>query len=614
VKLDKTQKRFIRKHHQRLSVAQIARRLKLRPADVEHALGKLGLQAASGQHQPDRPDDAALEPTTFARLSDRLAFLDRYGVAFAIVVGLALALRLVHLVEVADTPFFRHLHTDPSMYNRWAVKITEGDWLGRSKPVFYLGPLYPYFLAVIYSVVGASKMAACLVQIILSALSAGLVYHLGRQLSGTVSGLIAGLLAAFCGMLIFFSSLILGATLIIFLDLLMLVLLVSGLRRPTLWKWIVAGVCFGLSACGRGNVALFGPLAVLAILAGLGFSNWKKWLPACAAFTIVFFLTISPVTLHNRLVGEDSVLLTSNAGANLFIGNNAHSRGIYMKSARYKDRPMGLSVRDQNANFPEVARRELRRDDLKPSEISRFWVNATVKEIRADFGRWLKLEGNKLKYLLNAYELPNNRNYYFSQRFSTLLRLPLVTYGVILPLAVAGLIISSRRWREHGILFAFVLAHVAGLLLFFILARYRLILVPVLFIYTGIALAWICQNIVTSRRRWLAALTVVLLIPGYAMVYQKVPRTNYRANYINLANAHRDLGQLEEALENYDRALAVSPNYYYAYFKKGEVLARLGRRQEARDLLDRALTFARRNNDELNVRRIERQLRKLDAE
>ncbi len=123
------------------------------------------------------------------------------------------------------------------MYHHWAKNIVAGDWLGASKPVFYLGPAYPYFLAVIYSIFGTSALAACLVQVLLSSVSVGLIYYIGRRLFGPVTGLLAGLLAATYAMLIFFSGLILGATLIVFLNLMLLALLVSGLHAPKWWKW-----------------------------------------------------------------------------------------------------------------------------------------------------------------------------------------------------------------------------------------------------------------------------------------------------------------------------------------------------------------------------------------
>jgi tetratricopeptide (TPR) repeat protein len=97
----------------------------------------------------------------------------------------------------------------------------------------------------------------------------------------------------------------------------------------------------------------------------------------------------------------------------------------------------------------------------------------------------------------------------------------------------------------------------------------------------------------------------------YAFVYHKVPNINYRANFLNLANAHRDLGSLELALHNYNQALNISPDFYYAYLKMGEVLTRLDRIDEAREALNKALRLAKRNNDTLNIRRIEARLRGL---
>ena len=606
-KLTRKQKKYIRENYPDKSVKKIAKRLEIPPRLVRQGLRELGLEELGPY---DEPSQETSQPSKFKKLLSKLSALESYKVAFPVVVGLAFLLRLIHLLEVMDTPFFQHLHTDPFMYHHWAVRITEGDWAGRSNPVFFLGPLYPYFLAVIYSIFGPSTFAACFFQVLLSAASCGLVYHLGRQLFGPVAGLLAGLLAAFYGMFIFFSGLILGATLIIFLDLLMLVMLVSGLQKPAWWKWVLAGVFFGLSAAARGNIVLFGPLAGLGIVLYFGFKAWKKWVPAGAFLTLAFVATISPLFLHNLLVGDDFVPLTSNAGVNFFIGNNAHSDGIYMRNARYKGRPMGLSVRDQQANFPEVAKKELEDDDLKPSEVSGFWVDKTFEEIGADFGRWLGLLGNKLKYYFNAYEVPNNRNYYFSKRFSALLRMPLVTFGLILPLALAGIVLSWRGFRKRSMLVFFFLAHLVALAAFFVNARYRLVVVPVLLIYTGAMLRWFYVQF--KKRSWTRlGIVISLLALVYAFVYLKVPRINYRANFLNLANAHRDLGSLELALHNYNQALNISPDFYYAYLKMGEVLTRLNRIDEAREALNKALRLAKRNNDTLNVRRIEARLRGL---
>ena len=105
----------------------------------------------------------------------------------------------------------------------------------------------------------------------------------------------------------------------------------------------------------------------------------------------------------------------------------------------------------------------------------------------------------------------------------------------------------------------------------------------------------------------LGVVTVILLLL-YLMVYSPVSHIGYRANYFNLGNAYRDLGQPEKALYHYGEALKVHPGFYYAYFNKGKVLAKMGRGAEARTALRKALKLARGNNDKLNIVRIQRQL------
>jgi 4-amino-4-deoxy-L-arabinose transferase-like glycosyltransferase len=609
--LTQKQKRFIRENHQKLSIKKIARKLELRPKDVRRALKELGIEHLEFEKSDVKVTKAASGTNWATSIFQKLTILKQAKYALPLVVGLAFLLRLIHLIEVSDTPFFKHLHTDPFMYHHWAKNIIAGDWLGADNPVFYLGPAYPYFLAVIYSLFGTSTLAAGLVQVLLSSVSVGLIYYIGRRLFGPVTGLLAGLLAATYAMYIFFSSLILGATLIVFLNLMLLALLVSGLHAPRWWKWILAGLFLGLSACARGNVLLFAPFCVFAIAAYFGFRAYKKWLLPSALMTVATIVTILPVTLHNSLLGDDFVILTSNAGANFFIGNNAHSDGIYMRNARYKNQPMGLSVRDQQANFPKLAKTELGRQDLKPSEISSFWVAKTTEEISSDFGRWLGLLGSKLKYFANAYEVPNNRNIYFSKRFSFLLMLPLITFGAIFPLGLLGMVFSFGRWRKRGVLTWYFLAHAVALLAFFVNGRYRLVATPALLIFAAAMLRWMYIKI--SKHNYKRALIAAgFLVLTYFATYYPVPKINYRANYLNLANAHRDLGQLEEAVYNYERAITISEDFYYAHFKKGQVLARMGQTDLAETSLNRALTLARRNNDKLNIGRIQRELQRLE--
>ena len=56
----------------------------------------------------------------------------------------ALIVRLLHVWQIRQAPFFSVLMGDARGYDEWARRIAAGDWIGSE--VFYQAPLYPYFL------------------------------------------------------------------------------------------------------------------------------------------------------------------------------------------------------------------------------------------------------------------------------------------------------------------------------------------------------------------------------------------------------------------------------------------------------------------------------------
>src|SRR5437899_7258072 len=68
--------------------------------------------------------------------------------------AVALTLRLIHIWQIRQSPFFNVLIGDARGYDEWAQQIAGGDWIGHD--VFYQAPLYPYFLGSIYWLAGRS--------------------------------------------------------------------------------------------------------------------------------------------------------------------------------------------------------------------------------------------------------------------------------------------------------------------------------------------------------------------------------------------------------------------------------------------------------------------------
>ena len=86
----------------------------------------------------------------------------------------AAALRIAHLREIAaHDPIFALHDVDSALYDAWARRILAG--LAPDDGVLFLGPLYAYFMALVYAIGGATPAAVKAVQCALGVASVALV-------------------------------------------------------------------------------------------------------------------------------------------------------------------------------------------------------------------------------------------------------------------------------------------------------------------------------------------------------------------------------------------------------------------------------------------------------
>ena len=161
---------------------------------------------------------------------------------------LAAVLRAVHIFALKKLPVFDVLILDSWMYDEWAQRIASSDWLGGAR-AFYMDPLYPYFLAVLYRLFGRDLLVVRLVQASLGVGTCALVAVLGRRVAGRSVGNVAALLMAVSRPAIFQEGEIEKTALGMFLVTAALVLAL----RPSLRSRFAAGATMGLAALARGN-------------------------------------------------------------------------------------------------------------------------------------------------------------------------------------------------------------------------------------------------------------------------------------------------------------------------------------------------------------------------
>lgn len=504
----------------------------------------------------------------------------------------AFAVRFIYLLQIKSSPMFDTLTMCAEYHDQWARMIVQGEDFHEG--VFFRAPLYAYFLAFIYKVLGHGYLWSRLIQFLVGSLSCVLVYLLGKRVFNDRTGRIAGLVAALYGILIYFEGELLIPVLLVFLDLLVILALYRASEKPSYGRWALCGGLLGLSAIARPNILLVGVAFVIWIVfrfRGKAGKISSKSLLYAGSFALGAVLIISPVTLRNYLKGNDFVLIASQGGMNFYIGNNPQSDGASAVLPGARSTWWGLY--EDGKRFAE----EETNRSLKPSEISRFWYIKAVRSVVKEPFSFLRLMAKKFVLFWNGNELSNNRDLYFFARSAPLLKLLIwrfviyFPFGLVAPLALVGIILSHKNAKEVLPLDIFLFVYMLSVVLFFVTARYRVPVIPVLILFSAYALdrfVYMIKKKKTSELvKYLLVFLIILIpvnleIPGYST------ENPGQAHYA-LGSVYSEKGDRVRAVEEFEKAISYNPNLAEAYVNLGSIYGDQGEHELALEYYEKAL-------------------------
>jgi Flp pilus assembly protein TadD/4-amino-4-deoxy-L-arabinose transferase-like glycosyltransferase len=502
------------------------------------------------------------------------------------VFALGLGVRLLYLAQIRSSPAFSLLLVDSQGYDAWARRLAAGDWLGSG--VFYQAPLYPYFLGLVYALLGTDLLVVRLVQALLGAVSCVLLAGATARFLDRRTGVLAGALLAVSPAVVFSEGLVQKSVLDVFFLCLLLFALARALGTGDRAPWLFTGLAFGGLVLTRENAAVFAPLLAACPWGGASQGTPRRGrLPALALLALGVALALAPVAIRNKVAGGELFLTTSQLGPNLYIGNNPQSRGTYAPLRFGREEP---ASEQQDAR--ELAEAALGRR-LTPAEVSAYWRGRALDFVRSAPGSWLRLMGRKILLTLNTAELPDAYDQYTFGDWSPLLRWlgRLFPFGLLLALAVAGMALARPRWRVLWPLAALAGLYAASVALFYVFSRYRLPLVPLLVPFAALFLAEAASAL---RRRAVRPLALPLAAGAAAAVIGFWPladRSQFRAAMLtNIANTLIfKLDRSGEAVPYLEEVLRLQPGFApFAYFNLGAAYEKLGRPEEALPPLLRA--------------------------
>jgi len=495
--------------------------------------------------------------------------------------ALALIVRLLHIWFIRKSPFFDHLVVDSVDFDGRAVALLHGGW--REQGVFYQAPLYPAFLAAVYSVFGHSLLAARLLQALLGSASAVLVYLVGRRCGGTYVGRVAGVFAALYAMAIHFDTEILRPALVVFLAVLCLYLLLSALDRGSAVRWGAAGLVLGLAAVARPTFLLFIPAAVVwSAVAHTPAKAARRW-GRLGAPVLVAVLSLAPVAVvtainYSRSHGE-IIPVSNNGGINFYLGNNPDY-----------DRTVGIrpGIRwDLLSTEPRV------NPAIDPARWSRYYYDKAFDYIRSDPAGWAALLAKKSVLYWNGHEIERNNSFAPAAQYSPFMRFRWVSFRWLAPLAIVGLLLAWRRRAPMGLLALYLAAQMVATVAFFVCARYRMTATPALFVFAAYAAVTLAGLWSGNRRRFAAYLAVGVLaavfvnVDAYGISKKRYSRPDYE-----LALILRREGKTDECLRLLEAAQKAQPDDPDPYGQMGLTFLRAGRGAEGIPALEEAVRLA----------------------
>jgi tetratricopeptide (TPR) repeat protein len=354
-----------------------------------------------------------------------------------------------------------------------------------------------------------------------------------------------------------------------------------------------AGLLAGGLALVRANALLFLPVAATWMFVTARGKEGGRPLHSilflgCAA------LAILPATVRNVVVSGELVPISANGAVNLYIGNNETSDGV---SARIPDLAEltglpGWSWFSYDRIVEGVGRREGTEPDY--SATSRFFRSRALEWIGAHPVDFLKLTFRRAVLFWGPDEISNNKAIRFEKEASPALAwqpgFALVSSAFLVGLLLAGSAMRTGQAAEWGIrdpatvrlVALFIVVWFVSFLPFLSAARFRVPLLPFLFLFVGGAVA---RGVVLAASGAWARVAVGVAVWAGVFLVASVSSSDSTADrawwHTDRGVAFANAGDPDGAITEFQAAIAANPGYVDARTHLATTLVDLGRTQEA---------------------------------
>jgi len=503
---------------------------------------------------------------------------------FITIVVVALLIRLIWLARLATSDVGNELSIDAEFYRNLANSLLRGQGLPEGALTF--NPLYPFFLVVVFRIFGDSLVATRLLQFVIGIGTIMLVYAGGRMMAGkkekistTTVSLVAMAMAVLYTQFALYEGMLLGTSLEVFLLIASFVLCVAMdeelneqkklyFGRIRIRPWLAAGLIGAL--CGAG--ALGRPNLFLLLIAAVGVwiivrnRRGRRWLAPAVGFGVGVMLFLGPPIAYNAKNAGEFVPVTAHGGINFYIGNRPGTKGVYQPPEGMRGEQQGLLEDALAAAEKDTGRK------MTDAEASDYYMEKAMDGIKKDPVAWIVLLGKKFVLFWNKVEVHDLPEVVYFQDSVFLFRFPFLQFSVIAPLGLAGLIVFLMGRRNRGIVCVYLGAALVSILLFYMNARYRLPIVPVVILLAAYFIAWVAREFAQKRSKPALAMLAAVVAVFFLVSDRTIVSANRGSVYTYLGTYYMNAGNQEKAAELFEKAYRLDPNRDTSLINYGKTL------------------------------------------
>lgn len=459
--------------------------------------------------------------------------------AAAVVVALALAVRMAHLAFALRSPLTFQLGPDEDYYLRFAQDVAFGGG-GLQSEFAFMDPLYGYLLGAVLKLVG-NPHAMYPLQVLVDCGTVVMLLLIGRDLGRPRVGLLAGAMYALVGPAVAMTTALLKEIWVAAFLCGWVLAAIRLARARHAGSWLLFGMYCGVGVALRSNLLLLALLGAL-ILPISAYARIRSIRGAVLRSLLMVAGLAVPLALlawRNDVIDGRWSPLPTNGGVvlhQLYNPENPQSRSAYPAFVRYAHPSEAW-----RAYRHEAERRAGR--SLSAGEADAYWRGLAIDYIKANPLQSILNGLRKAAEFTSWREVPNNRFYEDERLFSPVLRVMPAPFAVLFALGLPGLILLLRRPGSGWLLWLPTLTGVATVVVFFAEDRFRLVVVPMFAFGAALWLAWLVHAWRAGNRALATGGLMVSVALAGASAVSTARMPEPRSNWQRIATGWLKLGE-----------------------------------------------------------------------